>query len=163
LSGWIAERDAPSAWLSLDEADRDPAPFWIDVIAALEVLRPGCGAVATRRLRDHKPVLDAVGELIDALDDVNGDGALTDQPDCVFVVDDLHYLEDTEIARDALGLFVRHVPDWLHLVLASRHVPNLHLDRLRAHGRLGELRFNELRFSHDEATELLSRLAPALD
>jgi LuxR family maltose regulon positive regulatory protein len=155
LAGWIAERDAPSAWLSLDESDRDPVPFWIDVIAAIETLRPGCGSRAMRRLRDRKPVVEAVGELIDALD---GDA----HRECVLVVDDLQYLEDTEVARDALGLFVRHLPDWLHLVLASRHAPNLRLDRMRAHGRLGEIRFGELRFSHDEATELLSRLAPAL-
>jgi LuxR family maltose regulon positive regulatory protein len=163
LGGWIAERDAPSAWLSLDEADRDPSQFWTDFIAALEMLRPGCGGKALRRLRDHEPVLGAVGELIDALDDdVLGDRVCDLHPGCVLVVDDLHYLEDTDIARDALGLFVRHVPDWLHLVLASRHAPNLQLDRLRAHGRLGEIRFSELRFSYDEATELLARLAPTL-
>jgi LuxR family maltose regulon positive regulatory protein len=155
LAGWIAERDAPSAWLSLDDSDRDPVPFWIDLIAAVETLRPGCGGRAMRRLRDRKPVLDAVGELIDALDgDANGD--------CVLVVDDLQFLEDTDVTRDALGRFVRHLPDWLHLVLASRHTPNLGLDRLRAHGRLAEIRFGELRFSQNEATELLSRLAPAL-
>jgi ATP/maltotriose-dependent transcriptional regulator MalT len=163
LAGWIAERDAPSAWLSLDDADRDPVPFWIDVIAAIEMLRPGCGGRALRRLRDRKPVLDAVGQLIDALDGDLGDGrAAADRSDCVLVIDDLQYVEDSPVARDALGLFVRHLPDWLHLVLASRHAPDLQLDRLRAHGRLGEIRFSELRFSHDEATELLSRLAPAL-
>jgi LuxR family maltose regulon positive regulatory protein len=160
LAGWIAERDAPSAWLSLDDTDRDPVPFWIELIAALETLQPGCGGRAERRLRDRKPVVDAVGELIDALD-----GDVSDSPEhphCVLVVDDLQYLEDSAVARDALGLFVRHVPAWLHVVLASRRAPDLQVDRLRAHGRLGEIHFSELRFSPDEATELLSRLAPAL-
>ena len=160
LAGWIAERDAPSAWLSLDDADRDPVPFWIDVIAAIETLQPGCGGRAMRRLRDRKPLLDAVGALIDALDE-SGDES-EPRPHAVLVVDDLQHLEDTAFARDALALFVRHLPEWLHLVLASREAPDLQLDRLRAHGRLGEVRFSELRFSPDEATELLSRLAPAL-
>jgi LuxR family maltose regulon positive regulatory protein len=159
LAGWVAERDAPTAWLSLDDADRDPVPFWIDVIAALETLRPGCGAAARRQLRDHKPVVDAVGELIDALDTASDD----DMPDCVLVLDDLQYLDGSAAACDAFGLFVRHLPEWLHLVLLSRRAPDLRLDRLRAHGRLSEVGFAELRFSPEEATELLSRLAPALD
>jgi LuxR family maltose regulon positive regulatory protein len=36
------------------------------------------------------------------------------------------------------------------------------LERLRARNQLGEVRFTELRFSHAEAYELLSRLAPSL-
>ena len=43
-----------------------------------------------------------------------------------------------------------------------RRTPPLPLDRLRARGQLGEVRFAELRFSTDEATEMLSQLAPAL-
>jgi LuxR family maltose regulon positive regulatory protein len=162
LAGWLAERDAPSAWLALDDADRDPARFWIDVIAAIETLRPGCGRRAVARLRDRESVAEAVGELVDALDGLAPGDEAAGRRDCVLVVDDLQFLEDSAVARDSLALFVRHLPEWLHLVLASRHAPGLRLDRLRAHGRLGEIRFSELRFSLDEAAELLSRLVPAL-
>ena len=40
--------------------------------------------------------------------------------------------------------------------------PVVPIDRLRARGQLGEVRFAELRFSADEASDMLSRLAPSL-
>ena len=47
-------------------------------------------------------------------------------------------------------------------MLSSRREPKLPLGRLRARGQLGELHYAELRFSHDEAIELVSRLLPSM-
>jgi LuxR family maltose regulon positive regulatory protein len=59
-------------------------------------------------------------------------------------------------------MFLHHLPPWLHVVLLSRRDPVVPIDRLRASGQLGEIRFVELRFSAGEASDLLSRLAPSL-
>jgi LuxR family maltose regulon positive regulatory protein len=48
------------------------------------------------------------------------------------------------------------------VILLSRREPNLPLDRLQARGQLREVRFAELKFSHGEACEMLSRLVPTL-
>ena len=48
-----------------------------------------------------------------------------------------------------------HLPPALHLVLASRSDPPLPLARLRARGQLVELRAGDLRFTAEEAAQLL--------
>ena len=58
--------------------------------------------------------------------------------------------------------FVRNLPGWLRVVLMSRREPKLPIDRMRSRGQVGEIRLAELRFSPDEAAELMTRLSPAL-
>ena len=55
-------------------------------------------------------------------------------------------MSNDEIAT-SLGLFLHHLPPWLHAVVLSRRDPVVPIDRLRARGQLGEVRFAELRFS----------------
>lgn len=46
LADWARRSRRPTAWLSLDQGDNDPARFWRHVIAALERVRPrDCRAV----------------------------------------------------------------------------------------------------------------------
>ncbi len=43
---WLSGRGQPTAWLSLDAGDNDPARFWSYVIAALQTVHPGIGDAA---------------------------------------------------------------------------------------------------------------------
>ena len=79
----------------------------------------------------------------------------------VLVVDDLHLVDDDDVVA-SLALFLQHLPTWLHVVVLSRREPILPVDRLQARGQLGEVHFAELRFSHSEACEMLTRLVPGL-
>lgn len=154
LSGWAAESTIRTAWLSLDETDGDAARFWSGVIAAVETVVPGCGERALAPLRRAAPV-EAVDQLLEDLEASAGSPT-------ILVVDDLHHAVDDDVVAASLALFLEHLPAWLHVVLVSRRVPRLSLARLRARGRLAEVRFAELRFSPFEARELLSRLDPSL-
>jgi LuxR family maltose regulon positive regulatory protein len=155
LSGWTAESELPSAWLSLEETHGEATELWSAVISALETLSPHCGERARSLLQRSDSVSEAVIELLAALESGPGVPA-------VLVIDDLHLVDDADAFAASLSLFVQHLPSWLHVALASRRAPNLPLDRLRARGRLGEVHFAELRFAPDEARELLRRLAPSL-
>jgi ATP/maltotriose-dependent transcriptional regulator MalT len=155
LAGWTAETSTPTAWLSLDETDRDGIQLWSGVIAALETVAPGCGDQALAMLRHHRRRDDALDQLLVDLDEGSRSPA-------VLIVNDYHVVDADPAVGTSVAHFLDHVPDWLHVVLASRRDPVLPLGRLRSRGRLGELRFAELRFSRDEATELLGRLAPSL-
>src|SRR5689334_16275425 len=42
---WVRRGRRPSAWLALDESDRDPAQLWTALVAALDTLAPGIGTV----------------------------------------------------------------------------------------------------------------------
>jgi LuxR family transcriptional regulator, maltose regulon positive regulatory protein len=155
VSSWAAEAIVPTTWLSLDETDRDGRALWSGIIAALEVLRPGCGEAALLLLHRPGPLADVVRRLLDELDS----GATSPG---VLVVDDLHILDDDDDALASLALFLQHLPTWLHVILLSRRDATLPVGRLRARGQLAEVRFAELRFSHDEACEMLSRLVPEM-
>ena len=154
LVGWAAEFPHPVAWLSLDESDRDPAHLWRGLVAALDTLAPGCGDRAQAALRSPGTVLDVAGEVLDGIEEAVA-------PPSVLVIDDVHVVDD-DVVAESLAAFLQRLPPWLHAVAASRRDLALPLDRLRARGRLREVRFAELRFTPDEALDLLSRLAPSL-
>jgi LuxR family transcriptional regulator, maltose regulon positive regulatory protein len=155
LAGWMAESAVATAWLSLDEADHDGTQLWTGVIAALEVLAPGCGREAVVSLRRRAALTNVVEQLLDQL------LARVCEPG-VLILDDVHLVDGDEDVATSLGLLLHHLPPWLHVVLLSRRDLFLPVDRLRARGQLGEVRFAELRFSRAEANDLLSRLAPQL-
>src|SRR4051794_40571327 len=157
LAGWMGESPkataATTAWLSLDEADRDAGQFWSDFIAAVGTIVPGYGASIVTRLRRLAPGVEIAEELLDALPESSSTAFV--------VVDDLHLVDD-DVVGPSLALLAQHLPPWLHLIGLSRRDPNMPLERLRARDKVGEIRFAELRFSPDEAVELLGRLAPSL-
>ncbi len=154
VSSWAAQSTVPTAWLSMDEADRDGRRLWSGVIAALETLRPGCGEAALTLLRRPGPLASVVHQLLDDLES----GADSSR---VLVIDDLHLVDDDDVVA-SLALFLQHLPTWLHVVLLSRREPILPVDRLQGRGQLAEVHFAELRFSHEEACEMLTRLVPGL-
>ncbi len=155
LAGWVEESTIATSWLSLDKGDRDASRLWTGLIAALEVLAPGCGAEALMTLRRHAVLPDVVEHLLDQL-------LARSCPPSVLVLDDVHLVDGDEDVATSLGMFLHHLPPWLHVIVLSRRDPVVPIDRLRASGQLGEVRFAELRFSRGEASDLLSRLAPSL-
>ncbi|TDE92604.1 hypothetical protein EXU48_13750 [Occultella glacieicola] len=156
LAGWMAQSPLPCAWVSLEEADRDPVQMWRAVAAALDSLAPGCATLAARRLRRGGHFLEAVGELLDDLE------ARTYTLK-VLVIDDVHLIDGDDEAAESMAIFLQHLPEWLHVVIASRRSPRLPVNRLRARGQLGEVHFAELRFSFEEARAMLARLVPTLE
>ena len=155
VAGWVAESSTPTAWLSLDETDRDGVQFWSTVIATLDTLAPGCGDRALAMLRRPSTRAAAMDQLLADLD-------AQDRPPAVLVVDDFHLVDADDFVLESLPRFVRNLPGWLRVVLMSRREPRFPIDRMRSRGQLGEIRFAELRFSQDEAVELMTRLSPAL-
>jgi LuxR family maltose regulon positive regulatory protein len=156
LATWTRGLSAPNAWLCVDEHDRDAAALWSGMCAALEALAPGCSLEAAALLRRPGGLSDGVARLLDDLE-------LAERPSSVLVVDDVHTVDEDDQAVRSLGLFLQHLPEWLHVVVSARRAPRLPLDRLRVRGQLAEVRFAELRFSDEEAAELLTRLAPTLE
>jgi LuxR family maltose regulon positive regulatory protein len=147
LGDWARRSRQPVAWLSLDGGDGDPARFWRYVAAALDGLRPGVGQRVEALFQGGQPPLEAVvavlvNELVEGSEQV------------VLVLDDYHLVEGPAV-HQSLELLLERLPSQLRLVLASRADPPLPLARLRAGGQLVELREADLRFSAEEAAELL--------
>lgn len=150
LAGWARSSEKPVAWLSLDRDENDPARFWRYVVAAVEKVRKGIGEQALSLLNaPAQPTPRAVATTL-----VN---EFTGYPgELVLVLDDYHRIESHGV-HDSLTFLLEHLPPGLHVVISSRSDPPIPLARLRARGRLAELRAADLRFAPDEAAALLNK------
>jgi LuxR family transcriptional regulator, maltose regulon positive regulatory protein len=156
LVDWLAGRpDRPSAWLSCDPADSDPARFVAALIDALRraVEEPGLGEDATELLAvDGDVSADTIASLAD---DVQRLGV-----PAVLVIDDFHL---TGVAgAEVLTWLLECRPAHLQVVLATRVDPALRLNRMRTNHELVEVRERELSFSAEETKQLLSRFGVQL-
>ena len=149
-SAWIADCGRPTAWLSLDEADNDPARFLLYLVAALQTIAPTLGAAVMGSLQSPQPSSPIEVLLPLLLNEI----ATLPQP-AILVLDDYHLLDARPIDQ-ALAVLVEHLPPQLHLVITTREDPQLPLARLRARGQLTELRAADLRFTPAEVTAFLT-------
>jgi len=149
LGEWLQGLERPVAWLSLDGAESDPTRFLVYLIAALQTVAATLGAGVLAALHSSPPSpYEAV------LTTLLGEVATLPHP-FVLVLDDYHRI-DAPAVDLALGFLLDHQPAQMHLVIATREDPQLALARLRAGGRLSELRAHDLRFTALEAAEFLN-------
>jgi LuxR family maltose regulon positive regulatory protein len=155
MAGWLAARGVPYAWLSLDTADNDLARFARYLTAALRTIRPEAGTATGL----FGPGTNLTPDLVAAtlLDEMADD----DDP-FVLVLDDYQTITVDPVHR-VVRFLIEHGPPFVHLVLSTREDPPLPLARLRAHGRLVELRAEELRYTTEEATAYLGEAGVALE
>jgi LuxR family maltose regulon positive regulatory protein len=148
LRSWISEAALTDrvACVAVGRDERDPQRFWLSVLGALRrtaagsaLVRPLTAApnldgwvIAERLMKDLAPLEERIW----------------------LVIDDVHELDSDEALRQ-LELLVMRGPPELRFVLATRHDVRLGLHRLRLEGELTELRAADLRFTADEARELL--------
>src|SRR6185312_10025707 len=92
------------------------------------------------------------GALTPLVNDVARAGEREPGTQWIVVLDDYHVIAAPEV-HDAVTFLLDHLPDRLHLVVATRSDPPLPLARLRSRGQLTELRAADLRFTASEAGE----------
>lgn len=141
----------PVAWLSLDERDNAMPRFWGYLIAALQTVGPGVGETALALLNaPQAPPFEGV--LVELVNDL-----ATCEQELILALDDLHAISSVEILETLAELIARTPPN-LHLVLASRQLPDLPLARLRARRDLVEFTAADLRFAAPEIEHLFNQL-----
>jgi LuxR family maltose regulon positive regulatory protein len=152
ISNWkLIIDNCQMAWLSLDDDDNDPTRFWSYVIAALQTINAGLGTEAQTLLQSPQPpslktIISALLNDLDALD-----------TNVLLVLDDYHLIESQAI-HDALLYLLDHLPQQLHIVIATRTDPPLPLPRLRVRDQLVEIRAADLRFTLEEAATFLNQV-----
>ncbi|WP_207454014.1 LuxR C-terminal-related transcriptional regulator [Herbiconiux sp. SYSU D00978] len=159
LAEWLADPASPAcvAWVSLDDRDNSARTFWRYALTAL--------AGATRSAEQALAVLEAAEAPIDAALTALVNELDLSADEVVLVLDDFHAIEDRDILH-GVEFLVENAPPNLRIVLAGRADPALPLGRLRASGRLVELRAADLRFTEHEVADYLRAtvgdvLAPA--
>jgi LuxR family maltose regulon positive regulatory protein len=153
LGEWIAQCEAPVAWLSLDREDDDPARFWSYVVAALRTIPElgerdlGSTMLASLASYTSTALEPLLAGLINELSQATGQ-------DFVLALDDLQVISRPRI-HETLSFLLDHMPRHMHVVLSSRIDPPWSLARMRVRREMIELRLEELRFSSGECARFL--------
>ena len=149
IRSWIEDAGLSDrvAWVSIDRGERDAQRFWLSVVGSLREVEQAHDLFTQLAPTPDFDGEALVGRLLSEL------GSL-EQP-LVLVIDDLHELQSPEALAQLEALLARR-PPLLHVVLASRHDPQLGLHRLRLNQQLTEIRASDLRFTLDEARALLA-------
>jgi LuxR family maltose regulon positive regulatory protein len=151
LSGW-ARQAGSVAWLTIDEADNDPAVLCAGMLAAVSRAVPP--------LDDHpfpEPRVDENALLAQLVDIVDR------QPEHVWLVlEDLHQLGSQGALRVVTDL-LRRRPRKLRIVISTSQYPATSLHHLRVAGLLREIRAADLAFTAEECAELLAEHGVHLD
>ncbi len=156
LTAWIdalqkAGAAAPWAvcWYSLDAGDNDPTRFLTYLTAALVKAHPGAGAETRALLRSSDSIQPAapLSMLINTLQEL-------DRP-VLLALDDYQFIHNPSI-HQGLAFLLEHLPENVHIVIATRSDPPIPLARLRARNQLAEIRAHDLCFTAQEAAEFLT-------
>ena len=138
------------AWVSVERDEHDAQRFWLTLVAALA----NAGGVVQRV--DPAPSFRGAAVIQKLLADLES----LEEP-VALVIDDLHELRSPD-ALHWLEVLLGAMPDQLQVFLLTREYPALGLHRLRLAGRLTELGDADLRFTPQEAGDLLRALDIAL-
>lgn len=145
VTQYVADAGRPVAWLSLDGGDCRQGRFVTYLAAALEHLDPAHGADVLELLEDGLPPDDCAAMLAEGL-----------PAGSIVVLDDVHEIEAGASALRALRAFLRFVPPDRVVVLVSRRVPQLGLERDALASRVAGIFDQDLAFTIEEAATLLS-------
>src|ERR1700686_2351736 len=148
LRSWLeqAEPGLRVAWVSLEREESDAQRFWLSLVGRL---RDAVGENSFVERLTPSPEFDGFALVERLVSDLDSLGEQV-----VLVIDDLHELNSAD-ALAQLELLLARLPHALNLVLVTRRDPHLQLARLRVAGDLTEIRAADLRFTLDEARELL--------
>ncbi|TCC04332.1 LuxR C-terminal-related transcriptional regulator [Kribbella soli] len=140
VAEWAAGHERVG-WLSLDDGDNELPRFLAHLWAALPGIQVAPPAADV-------PTTAALTALVN-------DYASRPDTQSVLVLDDYHVIEALDV-HEAVAFLLDHLPDQLHLVVATRADPPFPLARLRGRGQLTEIRVDDLRFAAAEAGAFLN-------
>jgi LuxR family transcriptional regulator, maltose regulon positive regulatory protein len=149
LAQWRELDERPFAWFTTDASDNDPVSLWTGIVEAIRRVRPDFGDAAEVALKArHVDVDDAlIPVVVRELESLEGELAL--------VLDDYHAI-DSPACHESLAYFMEAKPSSVQLVISTRADPPIPVAKLRAEGRLRELRALDLCFTKDEETAFLN-------
>lgn len=149
LIEWIEQAHLPVAWLTIDSADNDLNRFFRYAIGALQTVEPGLAEETLDFILSTRGGGLEVGTTL-LINEVS-----TLPKEFVLVLDDFQALVNPAILQ-SIDFFLKHIPNNLHLVIASRVEPDLDLACLQAKGRVVELLADDLRFTCEEVAQFLN-------
>jgi len=138
-------------WFSLDAGDNDPTRFLAYLTAALEKVDLEIRTATQEIIHSADPLYPKtpLAMLLNDLQEL-------DRP-VLLVLDDYQFINNPAI-HDGISFLLDHLPEKVHIVMATRSDPPIPLSRMRARGQLSEIRADDLRFNPIETTKLLNQV-----
>ncbi|MBU0995277.1 MAG: LuxR C-terminal-related transcriptional regulator [Proteobacteria bacterium] len=154
LARWrqeIVEAGGQAAWFSIDEDDNDFYQFFSYVTAAFQQAAPGL-CMGTHSLLQAGPMIPEKAIISTMINELSS----IDSP--IFLILDDYHLITESIIHQILDYFISHIPENIHLMMASRSEPPLQIAKMRAKNKLIEINVQEMRFTVSESFEFLNHL-----
>ena len=150
VAEWARPLPMPQVWIDLGEAESELSLFLTYLLTGLEALDAEIFADPLALLSN--PVMPAFEQfavsIINALDDFG-------EP-LLIVLDNYHLIKHDSAVHRLIDFLMEYPPLGLHLVLLTRRDPPLQLAGMRATSKLLEIRAQDLRFTEDETSSVLT-------
>lgn len=152
LVDFAADGGIPVCWYSLSPSDAEPALFLDYLVASIQARFPRFGN-ETRRV-----MAQAINFRIDGLAVV---AALINEVQeriheyFAVVLDDYHEVNENPAINQLVDALLKHAPENLKLIVASRTMPKLQLSRLAALRQAAGVGAGDLRFTSEEVRDLM--------
>ena len=152
VSAWAGRMKMKNTWLSLDRHDNDLRRFLLYLIHCIRKIYPDAlsGLYQMLQTNEIPPIQMLAAKFINGVELIGEEFWV--------VVDNFRHVNIKPI-DDFFSEVFRHPVQYLHWVLISRSDPFLPLAKLRAKGLLGEIRMQDLKFTHEEAKLFLKSLS----
>jgi LuxR family maltose regulon positive regulatory protein len=152
LAEWLCKLKMKCAWLSLDEQDSSPYRFINYFIGAIRQVIPDFGQPLLSAVDafPQPPLNSLVASILNEL--------TSRSSPLLIVLDDYQLIEDRQI-HEGMMQFINHMPPTIHLCVATRSDPPWKIARLRTQQNILEIRTNELRFTLEEASQLINQVS----
>ena len=155
LVDFANDLDIPVCWYSLDTSDQDPRLLLEGILASIRFRFPTFGELTQSRLLAAEDIAREAAHLIGTL---TGEMYVAIPEYFVLVLEDYHFVEDSDLAKRFLNLFVDRAPDNCHIIVSSRtsvELPTIYTLTLQQ--RAESLGTSHLSFTPTEVKELLAK------
>lgn len=151
LVDFASDGDIPVCWYSLTPSDAEPAVFLEYLVATIQARYPRFGAETRRAMAQTDFRADAMAVVAALVNEVQ-----ERIPDYFAVIlDDYHEVNDSGPVNQLVDALLKHAPENLKLIIASRTMPRLQLSRLAALRQAAGVGAKDLRFTSGEVRDLM--------
>jgi ATP/maltotriose-dependent transcriptional regulator MalT/two-component SAPR family response regulator len=146
--------EAPVCWYSLDVSDQDPKLFLEGILSSIRFRFPNFGQLTHSRLLVAEDVAREAGHLVGTL---TGEMYTAIPEYFLLVIEDYHFVEDSDSVKKLLDLFLERAPDNCHIIISSRTSVELPvISKLASKRQAASLDTSDLSFTPMEVKELLA-------
>ncbi|MEW5828779.1 MAG: tetratricopeptide repeat protein [Chloroflexota bacterium] len=147
--------EIPVCWLSLDALDQEPQRFLVYLISALAEKFPKFGSDSLAAL-ESMASFEQDGERL--MVTLSNEIASKINDHFYLILDDFHLVGDVLLIRQIVSRLLQVVDENVHLILATRNLPDLpDMPLMVARNQVGGLDFEELSFRPEEIQQFFQQ------